>query len=528
MTTRRHRSRAFRPQPEGLESRQLLASAISGVDVDGDTWVLRLIGPGDLQVLQQPGADAQPVPLGQPGLIDSITVAGANPQVTRLVGTVTPGASGDGKVFFQSLQEIGGSAEGSGSGLGLLAVDMPGFWLGQTAATASTTDPVTITIPDGIVTLRFGGADVTYAPPGGTAPNQNTDADTFTINLGLPMTQGTSIIVDQVITDAQAGVPQNNQPATPVQDSVVFTVVGRLNQFQANNILGNADFPPSGFSTGGGTVVQSIPIQSGSIVGQIGFIRVGGNATNFSVQTSTLISNFFIGGETENVNVLAPNGIRNVLFGKGMDDVTIRTHYIDTLQANRGAIGSNVTVDRDIERMTFGGDVVNTTVLSGYAQNLGAIFQSQQLPTTPPTAQAGGVMGSVLIAGDVVDSIFAASVEPFNGQYDVPDALLFPHSHISAKVEGTINNSTAAPSQPGQAFFAKSVKVAHGPVIPPSVPELPFPHPNAPPRGPRIVEGLQPVNRPGQAAAARLAALQAARAARHAAMAHARAGKSGT
>ncbi len=147
------------------------------------------------------------------------------------------------------------------------------------------------------------------------------------------------------------------------------------------------------------------------------------------------------------------------------------------------------------------------------------------------------MLGSVLIAGDIVDSIFAASVEPFNGQYDVPEALLFPHSHIEAKVEGTINDSTAAPTQPNQAFFAKTVKLVHGPVIPPAVPELPFPHPNAPPHGPRIVTNLLPVNRPTgttgsgsttTSAQSNRAALLAARAARLAAAKAARSGSSGS
>ena len=134
MTTRRHRSRALRPQPEGLESRRLLASSISGVDIDGDLWTLRLVGPGDLSVVQQPDSTGQPVPLGQAGSIATIVVAGGNPLTTRLIGTVTQAADGDGKVFFQNLSELGGQSEGTSSNLGLYAVDMPNFWLGQTAA----------------------------------------------------------------------------------------------------------------------------------------------------------------------------------------------------------------------------------------------------------------------------------------------------------------------------------------------------------------------------------------------------------
>ena len=54
------------------------------------------------------------------------------------------------------------------------------------------------------------------------------------------------------------------------------------------------------------------------MIGQIGFVRIGGNATNFStVLTNSQIANFYVGGETNNVNVLAPTSIRNLYFGRG-------------------------------------------------------------------------------------------------------------------------------------------------------------------------------------------------------------------
>jgi hypothetical protein len=482
----------------------LLARTISGTDLDGDTWVLRLVGPGDLRVVQQPLPGATTVaPAGSPGLIDSITVAGGDPAETRLIGTVTKGDGGDGKVFFQTLEEIGGPGEGTTSNLGLFAIDMPDFWLGQTGSTTPTsaTEPK-ISIPDGVVNLRFGGVDTTFAPAGVTPPSANGQADTFSVSLGLPRTWGTSIIIDKSISSAE---PNNTGSATSpsFQNSVVFSVFGRLNTFQANEIDGDTTFPSSGFATGGGTVVQSLPVTAASITGQIGFLQVGGNATDLWVQTNDRISNLYIGGETDNVGVLAPSGIRNIEFGKGMDNVSIQAHWIETLQANRGAVGSNVTSDRNIDRVTIGGDVVNTNILAGYQQGLATVFNNQAQNTTPPDPQPGGVIGTVLIGGDVVNSIFAASVLPYNGLFDVPEALQFPHAHISAKLTGTIQNDVAAPSDPTQAFFAKQANVTRGPIIPPFVPELPFPHPNAPPSGSRVLRVLQPVNSPGAGDGAR-------------------------
>ena len=48
-----------------------------------------------------------------------------------------------------------------------------------------------------------------------------------------------------------------------------------------------------------------------------------------------------------------------------MDTVDILTHVINTLTANRGALNSEVFSDRTISKVTFGGDVQNTNVISG-------------------------------------------------------------------------------------------------------------------------------------------------------------------
>jgi hypothetical protein len=481
---------------EGLEERMLLTSTITGYDVDGDRWVLKLEGPGALQVTKVPDASGNPQSLDSLSSIDTITVAGANPMTTRLVGQVIRGANGDGKVFFNHLTELGGRAENTTGTNGIEAIDMPAFWLGQTLTTTGAAEP-SISIPDGVINLRFGGADTTYTPPGGTPLNTNNTADAFTVNLGLPRTQGTSILIDQSITSAQAGTTTSTGTAgTPTQDSVTFTVSGRINQFQANGIQGSTAFPSSGFTGGGGTIVNAITDPLTAIIGQIGYSRVGGNATNFSVMTGDKVSDFYIGGETNNVFLLAPNGSRTIGFGKGMDTVTIQTHFITTLQANRGALNSNVTVDRNVGRITFGGDVVNTNIISGVQQSLATVYQNQAANTNAPTAQDGGALTNVLVAGNITNSLFTASVEPFNSDFSDPQALKLPHGHITAKVGGTIDDSGVAGFTPDQAFYAKYVNVIKGQVVPPIVPELPFRNEGAAPHGPRIVPHLQPTANP--------------------------------
>ncbi len=221
------------------------------------------------------------------------------------------------------------------------------------------------------------------------------------------------------------------------------------------------------------------------------------------------ISNFSVGGETNNVMVVAPNGVRNLAFGTGMDTVDVLTHVINTIKANRGAVNSSVFSDRTISNISLGGDAVNSQFLSGYQQNYPDIistidgqatvstFQPTPQPAAPPTptnAQIGGGM-IANIAGNVTDSVFAASVQPSAGLpaptapdtgFGSPYDAKLPTGHIKAKIEGKINNANATPDSPNKAFYASSVNLVTGPVIPPNVPMPPYSGPLQPRREPGI------------------------------------------
>ena len=362
-------------------------------------------------------------------------------------------------------------------------------------------------------------------------------------------------------------------------------VAGRINLFQANEIDGTTGTAPNGTSLvptqftptptqpqtsllpGGTYLVSDAPATSGLTTGQIGDIRIGGNVTNFTAfaletdifasplpvdpVTGPQVSNFFIGGQTQNVILVAPSGSRNVFFGQGMDNVFINTEFIQNLQANRGAVGSAVTVKRNIGNMVMGGDVINTVIQSGYDQNLSAVLCEHHLPAggvfngeAPPTiinrisnaafnqatfsplAHGGGAIHG-RIAGNVTNSIISVSVDPNPspdlrtnpGQFQnvtsktfpfgAPNNIVLPRGVLSLKVEGAVNNSaiqqgsTATPNPlglpaaavdpniaPTSAFFAKKVHVEHLPVIPPNVPEAPYPSPTPYHIGQRFLKGL--------------------------------------
>ena len=507
------RSRAIRPSAESLEGRRMLSATVSGTDTAGDHWTLTLAGKGALQVLKQTDpATGQAGALNSATEISSITVSGTDPLSTVLTGTVTPAAGSDGRVFFNNLNEIPNRSDLNGVGLGLKAINMPGFWLGYTGTTmAASGSPVAeINIPDGVNSLRFGGVDATkfFGTDPTQSPSQDGQNDEFLVNLGIPEAIGTSIVVNKVISNSQPGTTSSTGTPNPAtQKSVVFAVNGRINLFQANEVDGNTQNAPAIGSFAGGTIVGSFADPTQGIVGQLGFVRIGGNATNFSTVTDTQLSNFYIGGETNNVSVLSPNGSRNFYFGKGVDTTSILTHSLENLYANRGMLNSTITSSRQIGDLQFGGDVANSTVLSGYQSgpqtqtlsglqtlastvqsNLGSL-SSTTLPTLTipvPTAQANGQI-TAFIAGNVTNSVFAASVLPISQVMDPttqafgdPQDAFLPLGRILARVEGSINNTTATPEMPKTAFYAKTVDLKKTVVTPPHVVEEPLPAPTTP------------------------------------------------
>ncbi|MBV8310693.1 MAG: hypothetical protein JO344_09935, partial [Planctomycetaceae bacterium] len=228
-----------------------------------------------------------------------------------------------------------------------------------------------------------------------------------------------------------------------------------------------------------------------------------------------------------------------------------------------GAVGSAVTVKRNIGNMVMGGDVINTVIQSWYDQDLsavasspvitssqgvtissaGGVFNGEAPPTIinrisnsvfnqanfSPLAHGGGAIHG-RIAGNVTNSIISVSVDPnpflpnpsetsTPGQFQnvtsktfpfgAPNNIVLPRGVLNVKVEGAVNNSaiqqgsTTTPNPLGltapavdpnipstSAFFAKTVRVEHLPVIPPNVPEAPYPSPTRYHIGQRFLKGL--------------------------------------
>jgi hypothetical protein len=214
-----------------------------------------------------------------------------------------------------------------------------------------------------------------------------------------------------------------------------------------------------------------------------------------------------------------------------MDNVTINSDIISSLSVNRDITNSQVTVSRSIGNLLVGGDVTNSNISAGESQSLftfanvpPSITAAQILsgaPTNgsgvfwgglPPTvanpqknvltvqmepfAQNGGTIRA-RIAGSVNGSVISASQDPNPSDLLTPvfgpgqGDLQLPRGVINAKVEGTINNSNnPIVSDAGKAFFARTVHLTHGPIIPPRVPYAPFPSPTPYTNGQNSLRGL--------------------------------------
>ncbi len=339
------RSRALRPSAESLEGRQLLSATVSGTDTAGDKWTLTLLGKGTLQVVKQTDpATGSPGTLDSATEINSITVSGTDPRSTRLIGTVVPAAGSDGRVFFKTLTEIPNHSRDRWRRPGH-ARDQHARLLPRLHRLGQGHDRLRPWPRSASPTASTRSASAASTPPSSSGPTppsrrpRTTRTTSSWSSWASPTPIGTSIVVNNVISNTQAGVTASGSttPGAATQKSVVFEVGGRINLFQANEIDGNTTNAAAADGFTGGTIVASFadPIDGHHRRDRLRPDRRQRHQL-LGRHRTTPLSNLYIGGETNNVAVLTPNGSRNLYFGKGLDTTTILTHSIENLYANRG------------------------------------------------------------------------------------------------------------------------------------------------------------------------------------------------
>ena len=264
---------------------------------------------------------------------------------------------------------------------------MPDFYLGLTSATAPTStngeSQPAITIPDGVSTLDFGGVDTTafFGTNPANSLNGNGQNNQFTVSLGIPQYAGTRIIMNKIITNSVPATGQRARPRSRTASPSRLWAGSASSRPTRSTAARRTSLRRS--RPAGGVVVEALPETAAAITGEIGFLRVGGNATSFSVSPTTTSTPSSSAARRTTCRSWPLGGTRNLYFGKGMDTTTIQTHTIQNLFANRGAINSKVIADRQIGNVEFGGDVVGTIVEAGYDQNLATATPVPHEPADP-------------------------------------------------------------------------------------------------------------------------------------------------
>ena len=265
---------------------------------------------------------------------------------------------------------------------------------------------------------------------------------------------------------------------------MIFEVAGRIDLFEANEIDGNTTYAPASQSFTGGTILGSFADPLSGITGEIGFVRIGGNATNFSVTTNNtdLERLTCTSAARPTTSTISPPAARvTSTSARVRRTSTILTHSIENLYANRDAnLNSTiVTTSEPPDRRQHGlrrRCVQHDDPLRLQSRNLATAASTEVAdaipgrPAGPPTsprrhhasdgpcrratAQANGMI-TAFIAGNVTNSVFAASdstdlADP--RRLDQPESSASPATRScplggsSRRVEGAIDNSTATPN----------------------------------------------------------------------------------
>jgi len=258
-----------------------------------------------------------------------------------------------------------------------------------------------------------------------------------------------------------------------------------------NEIDGSTTNAPAPFASNGGTLVSVQTATAAGAAGPIGSVRVGTNATNFSVVTPDKINHVLRGRRNEQRQSSRRNWVAQPpISARGWTPSRSRPIRSSGSSQNRGAINSNVTSDRQIGNIEFGGDVVGTTILSGYNQSLASAVGNPKHPDHPESRRGRPDQGEYRWKRDQLGLRLLGSrrfrrVRLVRRLEVAARDDQRPHSGFDQQLGGD------NPQSPTAAFFAQSLKLTKGPVVPPAIPEAPYSGPLTPASLPGIPAPLR-------------------------------------
>jgi RHS repeat-associated protein len=258
----------FNPVSTTLEP--TIGTKITFTDQDGDEYIVRLAGPGELRFLSDDvDADGK-------GAIGQIVLLGTDPAKSKLTVSVKKGPGGDGRVLI-------GSIEGSG--------------IKSIAAPASNIASIDLTGPLGALKVRdISAGGIVRA--GGT-PDKRSAIRAHVVENGVTFNLGTSLgsfkaaaVGDGSITAASIGNLRVTGDAKNRVNGVLTPIAG---DFHSDLILTGTGDPKKPRTLKSVRVTGEIADSVWSIIGDVGAVTVRGGMNNSTIDVDGSVNSFHAG-----------------------------------------------------------------------------------------------------------------------------------------------------------------------------------------------------------------------------------------
>jgi len=390
---------------EYLENRTLLSTVIEGVDLDGDGYEIKLIGPGNVT-----NSDLDNLVVAGTTMASKLTVSVANVIGDGLVNVkqLTTGAANLGQLTVQG--DLGGLSVGK---LGQLNVQTLGAVAG-TIDTYSIGGTISkIIIPGGVrdATVLIGGnldmLQVGQREDGASNISNSTFniiGDVQKIQIRQSLTAGSLINVTGDIGKIDIDKSIMNGMVQASGDVANFCVDGGIRNTSSIDIEGDLQKLK---------VKKTVSDTNINVEGILQSAKIGGDLRNATILTSA-IDLLLVGDDLEDTRI----GVTDDLLKLKAEDtrnLTLRVSgALHTLQIKRDLDGGLISALNGIGTVKVGQDLNRSTIVAGI--DIGADFTLDVAPGGDDTEWGNVVLEMVMVKGDMIDSSIAAGVNA-NGSF---------------------------------------------------------------------------------------------------------------
>jgi hypothetical protein len=427
---------------ECLENRTLLSTVIEGVDLDGDGYEIKLIGPGDV-------TDES---------LDNLTVAGTTMaskltvSVTNVIGDglvnvkqVATGAANLGRLTVQG--DLGGLVVGK---LGQLQAQTLGAVVGTIDMFSMGGDTGKINVPGGIrdATVLIGGnlgsLQVGLREDGSSNISNSTFniiGDVTKIQLRQSLTAGSLINVNGDIGKIDIDKSIMNGSVQASGSVASFCVDGGIRSTSAIDIEGDLLQLK---------VKKTVSDTDITVEGILQSAKIGGDLRNATILTGAL-DQLLVGDDLDDTRIAVTDDLVK-LQAEDSRNLTLRVSgSLLNLQIKRDLDGGLISALNGIGSVKVGQDLNRSTIIAGI--DIGADFTLDVAPGGDDTEWGNVVLEKVQIKGDMIDSSIAAGVGAEGSYYGDGNDLPTANDVGTARIyQVIVKGEISSTSLPGESF----------------------------------------------------------------------------